>query len=725
MSNIINANEDVYNHSNSANFLEDHTELTTLVPRLNPDSDDFDHLPDYFIQSFTGQIMKWLRKIYDERGARLTKSMRKKWKRFTLSLLKTEGNDNPIVCAAKAGMGKTTWMTAVNLALCEYEVEGYPDSVSKEFLRGGILFVVQKIDTLKEFEAAIEEHFPGHPELISIVRSLSDKEVSNGLCSNPDVTSYSDCNPRDCLYSSSCKIASSSRRGYHSLITGITQERYYLLRQRCSGMVNMCYRTIGDDAFPRFFLFFDERFDMPQIYRLSQNEINLFSDHLESLSASRKASEQKICNLQSSLSFCINYPFTKLRKRYASSCPIGYCTFKDQADTIKYYKEFRKRIEQADLMKLIGKNGQNCLEVMDALIEGKCLFIINPTFEIIYVSHPPLTYEVTRTVIFDATAGVDGDYFSIYDKDADPFDSPDFPNLHFKVYTAEECNVSKTALNAPGKLDGMRALVNELLDESDGDTYISTNKKFSNSFFPDGIPKRVAKFNNGLPYYGGTNGSNDFRNCKNVILLGWPRLTNQEFLIRCFANWEREMRQELDDLLTFADSNPEVHDDLISWLRLPIRYQNHYLTARVEQEIFRCAIRKYDPSDCITVYLFYPSTDLVRLLIERFPKCDVKYIDEVPKCLLSAREMARTYNGEETAFVQLVKFFETWDGTKLLSADLRDNILGLSRNTWDDLMKQPRTRKFLEENGITRVGRGRNTYFMRNGESSETEKPVA
>ena len=131
MSNIINVNKDVYNHSNSANIHKDHTELTTLVPRLNPDSDDFDHLPDYFIESFTGQVMKWLQKIYDERGARLTKGMRNTWKRFTLSLLKPERNDHPIVCAAKAGMGKTTWMTAVNLALSEYEVNGYPDDISK------------------------------------------------------------------------------------------------------------------------------------------------------------------------------------------------------------------------------------------------------------------------------------------------------------------------------------------------------------------------------------------------------------------------------------------------------------------------------------------------------------------------------------------------------------------------------------------------------------------
>lgn len=725
MSNIIKTNSDVYNHSNSANIHEDRTELTTLVPRLNPDNDDFSRLPDLLIHSFTGQIMKWFQKIYDERGAKLSNGIRKNWKEFTHRILKIEGNDKPIVCPARAGMGKTTWMIAVILALCEYEVNGYPDDISKEFLRGGILFVVQKIDTLQEFKDAIDEHFPGHPELITIAYSLSDKEVASGSCCDPDVTSYYDCHPHDCPFSSSCKIASSSQQIYYSLISGITQARYSLVRQRYSNMVNMCYRTIGDYGIPRLFLFFDERFDMPQIYRLNQNEINLFSGHLEKLSTSRKASEALICNLQSSLAYCINYPFTKLRKSKVSSCHIGFCTFADQPEIIKSYKEFRKKLEQASLTKSLGKSGQNCLEVMDALIRDKCLFIMDPTFEIIVVSHPPLTYEVTRTVIFDATAGVDGDYFSIYDKDTDPFGSPDFPNLLFKVYTAEECNVSKTSLHASGKLDGMRALVNEILEESGTDTYISTNKEFSRRIFPDGIPDSVAKMNNGLPYYGGTNGSNDFRNCKNVILLGWPRLTNQEFLIRCFANWEQAMRQELDDQLTFADANPETLDDLIKRLRLPIQYQIHYLTARVEQEIFRCAIRKYDPSDRITVYLFRPSPDMVRLLIERFPKCRVEYISEVPKCLLKAREMARTYSGEETAFVRLVKFFETWDGAKLSASELRDTILELPRNTWDDLMKQPRTRKYLEENGITRVGRGRNTYFMRNGESSEPEKAVA
>ena len=72
MSNIIKTNSDVYNHSNSANIHEDRTELTTLVPRLNPDNDDFSRLPDLLIHSFTGQIMKWFQTIYDERGAELS-----------------------------------------------------------------------------------------------------------------------------------------------------------------------------------------------------------------------------------------------------------------------------------------------------------------------------------------------------------------------------------------------------------------------------------------------------------------------------------------------------------------------------------------------------------------------------------------------------------------------------------------------------------------------------
>ena len=73
-----------------------------------------------------GCVMKWLNKLYESCGAVLSDQYRSFWRKFTEDFLKERNNHTAWVCGARAGSGKTMWLTAFALALCDLKSKNDP-----------------------------------------------------------------------------------------------------------------------------------------------------------------------------------------------------------------------------------------------------------------------------------------------------------------------------------------------------------------------------------------------------------------------------------------------------------------------------------------------------------------------------------------------------------------------------------------------------------------------
>ena len=98
-----------------------------------------------------------------------------------------------------------------------------------------------------------------------------------------------------------------------------------------------------------------------------------------------------------------------------------------------------------------------------------------------------------------------------------------------------------------------------------------------------------------LPYFGGTNGSNLFRDCTNVILLGYPRLSPGVYLERCWAAWkEGGVGEAIRRVQLNMQDEAHPWRDGLRCLPMVADYEAHHLASRLEQEIYRCKLR--DPA---------------------------------------------------------------------------------------------------------------------------------
>ena len=130
--------------------------------------------------------------------------------------------------------------------------------------------------------------------------------------------------------------------------------------------------------------------------------------------------------------------------------------------------------------------------------------------------------------------------------------------LCLHVYTTADMNVSRLAMRKSWKLPGFCALTEDILRRYEGKMFLTTYKDLAAE-----IPKlldpqalsRLLLDGETCPYFGGTNGSNEFNTASLVMLLGYPRLSPQTYLERAFVYWGRSGIRE------------QVQEQMVQWSR--------------------------------------------------------------------------------------------------------------------------------------------------------------
>ena len=139
-------------------------------------------------------------------------------------------------------------------------------------------------------------------------------------------------------------------------------------------------------------------------------------------------------------------------------------------------------------------------------------------------------------------------------------------------------------------------------------------------------------------------------------------------------------------------------------------YARRFTAARMEQDIYRTALRNYGNRDPIDIHLFCPRKQELALLLERFPSAKHVSIDAAPPYFDEGKALSRSYMGGKTHFAQLDELLRSGLTLPMKVSEIKGRM-GLGNNAWNDLMAQERTHKLLDGYGIKRVGRGRNATW--------------
>ncbi len=707
-----------------------------LVPRCPDPYEGFQPLQRYLVHEIASRVTYYLKKICRTRECRLDFGY---WEKRTFDILSTENPEHPIVVPSRAGSGKSTWLRAFLLALMEFKLNT-PDVAES---LGGVMIVIQKVEELNDIVATVYEFFPQVNADIVALQSWSKDGANRGFCKMPGVEGFQSCQREQCEFACTCDVLRFCREAESAFILGITQARFDILR-KSESLDQFLWRPVGLSRVPRRFLIFDEKFNFSQVQALNLSLINAASTELESLISLGRTSDRIIQRQQSGLNYNLSRPFLQLRKdlvlermdKPIVDIPFGLCSLNTAGsdEQCRYY-EFRAHIFQKPV--LATKSLRLCISVMDQLYDGPpCLFTKQNGFCVFSIAPPRLCYGQSQTIVFDATAEVDGDYQYLQNVQILPSSPPrHMDKLTLHIYTGSLFNVSKSALTRQDwKAEALARMVVHILGESEGGVFLCVYQGFAETFLA-ALKKRLSKTDmerimcmpghvDCLPYFNGTNGSNCFNACTNVILLGYPRLPPQNYLAETYAAWGdygfREQFKTACDHIRTLDTPQSFK---IFDLPMVQEYQTHHLAARLEQELYRCKLRNYQCDDQIHVYLFNPSTQLQKLIESRFPDSHIAEVSEVPHDVYACCEQARSYKGRPTAYGKLSQYFESWDGNEISVQKLREK-LEISSAVWKDLMKEDRVVSLFEHYNIQRVGRGRNCkIYCKNSESIVTPTP--
>lgn len=362
---------------------------------------------------------------------------------------------------------------------------------------------------------------------------------------------------------------------------------------------------------------------------------------------------------------------------------------------------------------------RECIRVWDDLLnkDAQLLYTVDQGFTLHDITPANLRFGNCLTVVFDATAEVDPDYRNLSDaqflqsKMAKPYEK-----VNVYVYTDDAFRVSRSAFQSNWKLPVICREVSEIIRKNEGAFFITTYQRYAGAIYnelekllsPSDL-NRIATVKNRsdeaiLPYFGGTNGENGFNHCKHVIIIGYPRLPPATYLTNTCAVFGSDViRKELDVCNGETPANRRMEN-----LELPSvkEYICGHLTARLEQEIFRCQIRNYAYEGDTRIYLFYPPNDVLDALLNRFPSAEKVEIHEPPANLENIKRGARSFHGLPTAFKRLTDFVESWDGAPILISEIKVH-LDISDSVWHDIMQSMEWKEYLKGCGIVTSGNGR------------------
>lgn len=247
----------------------------SLKPVFPDPNKGFQPLSSHMVDRITRATMKEMKRLAQERHISLDW---KYWEQITRSILGQPSSDIAIICPSPAGSGKSTWILAFLLAIKSL----FSSDSELESSLIGVAVILQKVEDLNCLaEALNHECSPDAPFMVPL-QGWNTSGKKRGFCQNAGVEGYTDCPRTRCPHAAQCPILEFREKAIYAPVIGLTQERFYLLRdddlspilkRKCQDMTSRSRR----------YILFDEKFQMAPVTALNTAQINEASTELDKI----------------------------------------------------------------------------------------------------------------------------------------------------------------------------------------------------------------------------------------------------------------------------------------------------------------------------------------------------------------------------------------------------------------------------------------------------------
>lgn len=136
-----------------------------------------------------------------------------------------------------------------------------------------------------------------------------------------------------------------------------------------------------------------------------------------------------------------------------------------------------------------------------------------------------------------------------------------------------------------------------------------------------------------IPHFGDTKGSNEFKDAKSMVQIGWNRSPSDEYLAQCLSRnttFEKLMEYKEDKAARTAKTFENVNGRFTQYDEVNI-YSWRKMAVEFEQEVFRTCVRDFSADSAVDIYIFKPDGKVIDLIQQRFKKCKVLSNYNVPE----------------------------------------------------------------------------------------------
>lgn len=590
------------------------------------------------------------------------------------------------------GLGKSTLIRAL-LAVFSREF-AHNTLIAQEV--GGVIVVVEKTAEAEELESLCNEAGSGRI-IAKAISSPNDYNLAQGRCLNGSATSYQECLGRSCPDYTACPLVQASRQIHDTPVLIMLHARY---QRYMEDMTDFLTWSDQSGQHQRTLLLVDELPALVEENILNLSSLNRFETDFSTGKPSyqpraRREKEILLANWNRGLRAPFFHLTSSMRNR---SEAVGLVSRAD-LEAAGFTTDALRKLKAA-ITGYTGAEHHEATRLIDAVLssQGACFAIGRETtlfFPRLREMHGPGQPAV---FLFSGTTSLSPELF----KNPDIRVLPDrnlesFQRLTIHIQRGDAFSSTKAGLSKKQNRAAVAAWLRHILPQLEHHRVLAvTYKSCAQVIWKDLADFRellIPYINSAgheqpfLPYYGGIQGSNLYREATCVICIGLNRFEPQDYVSHALALDFGRSHHSADLLESTGgrlDMDPYVMD-----------MQDITLARDIVQLVFRSALRSHGGTQPIELWLLQPPCGVIRYLRDYFKDCRILDHGELPESCRAAVTINREYRGNMTSAGKLLEFVSTrCRGTPLTPEQIRA-ATGLSRQQFKEAKRNPSVREYF------------------------------
>lgn len=613
------------------------------------------------------------------------------------------------------GLGKSTLIRALLTAFSHEFLLNTP--IAQKI--GGVIVVVEKTAEAEELEQLCNRFSP-EQNIAKAISAPNDYNLAQGKCLNGSATSYQECPGRSCLDYMDCPLAQSATQIHNTPILIMLHARY---QRYMEDMIPFLAWENGEGKHGRSLLLIDELPLMIEDNMLNLGVINKLESEFDRLKPSFRAQfRAEKSALLYGWNASIRNPFFKLIKELRDHSGlygiISRKEFEKAGFTVKKLQALKESI-----MDYTGKKDHSAVKLIDALISspstyyaiGQDTSLFFPRLRKICGENQPAAFLFSGTALLSPELSRNPSIKCFPDRNLESFN-----HLCINIQRGDMFNSSKSGLSKSQNLSALISWLQFILLQiaknhkqvlavtykNYAGTMWNALKDFHHLLIPyignDGQTQPL------LPYFGGLNGSNLYRESTCVICIGLNRFEPRDYISRTLAlDFNGTFRDEINTALDVSEGNCRLDS-----FPCVMDMQDITLARDIVQLVFRSALRNHSGNPLIELWLLQSPNGVIQYLKSYFVDCQIQEHTELPESCRTALVTNRSYMGKRTHAAILLEFLTQVPENASFAPEQIRAVTGLNRQQFKEAKKHPEVQNYFNTH-TKATGSGKNARYTK------------